>query len=144
MNPGYHTLCDVNADVNKLPYETELVEDWTPSTVKKRGDCDSHATAKQWILVKEKDFHEEKTRLATCFVEEFQLKDKVTGEWRWARKEERYHLVLLVDVDGETYVLCNRYELPMLPEHLPYEFHKIWSYELNAWEWARNADKNFG
>lgn len=143
---SYHDLCDINSDVNKLPYETELVDDWTPSTVKKKGDCDSHATAKQWILVKELGLAEEKTRLATCFVEEFQKKDELTGEWRMATKAERYHLVLLVDLGDETYVLCNRQELPMLSDRMPvpYEFHKIWSPSLNAWEWAKNADRSFG
>ena len=129
----------VNAKINLLPYKSELGDDWTPGVTE--ADCDSYATAKQWRLVNAYGWDEKATRLGCCFVEPFQLKDDDTGEIRWAKKEERYHCVLIADFDGSTYVLDNRHPYPMDYDQLPYEWHKFWSYDLNAWEWAQGADR---
>jgi predicted transglutaminase-like cysteine proteinase len=131
-----HSLYDlkiVNTKINLLPYESEVGDDWTPAVTS--GDCDSYATAKMQRLV-QYGWPERSLRLACCFVE------PSAGE-----KRNRYHLVLLADFDGATYVLDNRYPLPM--EHdlvfhpSGYELHKLWSHDLNAWEWAVGADKSF-
>jgi predicted transglutaminase-like cysteine proteinase len=119
----------VNTKGNLLEYESEVEDDWTPA--KKKGDCDSIATWKMARLV-QYGWPEKSMRLACCFVE------PSAGP-----KPKRYHLVLLVDFEGTTYVLCNRYALPMEWNLVPYEWHKIWNHELNAWEWAKDADRTF-
>lgn len=131
MTHTFNDLKIVNTKVNLLPYKSEIGDDWTPATTE--GDCDSYATAKQWRLVHVYGWPERATRLATCFVEPSAA----------AEKRDRYHCVLLVDFDGQTYVLDNRYPHPMEYDLLPYEWHKFWSYDLNAWEWAKEADRSF-
>ena len=130
MTRSFHDLTFVNANVNLFPYKEEIGDDWSPAET--GGDCDSYATAKQWRLVHTYDWPEKATRLATCFVEE-----SVAPE-----KRNRYHCVLLVDFDGATYVLDNRRPFPTAIDLVPYEWHKIWNYELNAWEWAKDADRS--
>ena len=121
----------VNTKINLFPYKSEVTDDWTPIDITKEDDCDSYATAKQWRLVQAYGFPETSTRLATCFVEPSA-----------SEKRDRGHLVLLVDLNDTTYVLDNRYPYPMEYDMLPYEWHKFWSYDLNAWEWAQDADRS--
>lgn len=136
---NYSTLKNCNVEFNAYTYATELTDDWTPINITKEDDCDSYATAKQWRLVKRDGLPESATRLACAFVEPFRKADG-----NWATKGERYHLVLLVDLDGTTtYVLDNRHPLPMEYDMLPYEWHKMWSHEMNTWEYAKDADKNY-
>lgn len=137
MTFSYSTLKNCNVEFNAYIYATELTDDWTPINITKEDDCDSYATAKQWRLVKKDGLPETATRLACVFVEPFRKADG-----NWATKGERYHLVLLVDLDNTTYVLDNRHPLPMEYNQLPYEWHRFWSYDLNAWEWAKNADRS--
>ena len=128
-----HSLNDlkvVNTKVNLLPYESEVGDDWTPGVTS--ADCDSFATAKMQRLI-QYGWPEKDMRLACCFVEP-----------QAGAKPNRYHCVLLVDLNDITYVLDNRYPYPMEYDLLPYEFHKIWSHDLNAWEWAVGADRSFG
>lgn len=120
----------VNTEVNLLPYAAEVDDDWTPIT-EEGGDCDSYAMAKLQRLV-QYGWPERSLRLACCFVE------RSAGT-----KPNRYHCVLLVDFEGQTYVLDNRYPHPMEYDLLPYEWHKFWNHDLNAWEWAVGADKSF-
>ena len=127
-----HSLNDlkiINTKVNLLPYKSEVEEDWSPIT--EAGDCDSYATAKMQRLI-QYGWPESDLRLACCFVE------PSAGP-----KPNRYHCVLLVDFDGQTYVLDNRYPLPMEYQILPYEWHRIYNHNLNAWEWAEGADRSF-
>ena len=124
---NYSDLVVVNSKVNLLPYESEVAEDWTPSITS--GDCDSHATAKLQRLAAY-GWPERDLRLACCFVE------PSAGE-----KRDRYHLVLLADYNGTTYILDNRHSMPMQYDDLPYEWHKIYNHDLNAWEWAQGADR---
>ena len=135
MTRSFHDLTFVNAKVNLLPYKEEIGDDWSPAETE--GDCDSYATAKQWRLVHSYDWPEKSTRLATCFAEPFRDEN---GEW--VPKKKRYHCVLLVDFDGATYVLDNRRPYPTAFDLVPYEWHKFWSYDLNAWEWADGADRS--
>lgn len=125
-----HTLAELtlcNAKINLLPYKSEVEEDWTPAVTE--GDCDSYATAKMQRLVESYGWPERSLRLATCFVD---------------GRKDSYHCVLLADFDSKTYVLDNRYAYPMEYDLLPYEWHKFWNHEMNAWEWANDADKGFG
>lgn len=132
MTYSLHDLKVVNTKVNLLPYKSEVEEDWTPIT-EAGDDCDSYATAKLQRLV-QYGWPVTILRLATCFVEPSAA----------AEKRNRGHLVLLADFEGQTFVLDNRYPLPMEYDLLPYEWHKIWSHNLNAWEWAKDADRRFG
>lgn len=141
MTWGVDTLRLVNAKVNLLTYETQIGDDWNPYT-KNGFDCNNYATRKQEELYS-RGVPKESMRLACCFVEPFRLQDKITGEWRDATKRERYHAVLLVDVNGTTYVMDNRHPYPTEYDLLPYEWHKLWSHVLNDWEWAVDADRSF-
>lgn len=120
-----------NTTINQHPYKTEIADDWTPIDAA-GGDCDSYATAKLQRLVQQ-GWPERSLRLACCFVEPSAAADK----------RDRYHAVLLADWDGQTWVLDNRYPLPMEYQMLPYEWHKFWSHDLNAWEYAENADRSY-
>lgn len=120
----------VNTKVNLLPYKSEVEEDWTPAV--DGGDCDSYATAKMQRLV-QCGWPVASMRLATCFVEPSAA----------AEKRDRYHCVLLVDFDGQTYVLDNRHPHPMEYDLLPYDWHKFQVPGTQEWEWAKDADRSF-
>jgi predicted transglutaminase-like cysteine proteinase len=117
----------VNAKCNLLPYKSEVGDDWTPAVTE--GDCDSYATAKMQRLV-QLGWPERSLRLACCFVE------PSAGP-----KRKRYHLVLLADLDDSTWVLDNRHPYPVPWDLTPYEWHRIYNHDMQAWEWAVGADK---
>lgn len=110
-------LEDVNKRINALPFKNEVGDDWTP-IVPDGGDCDSYATAKYEALVKA-GIDIKLLRLATCWVE-----------------TEEYHAVLLVDVEGQTWVLDNRYMHLMEYQLLPYKWHKLQIAGTNKFEFA--------
>jgi len=110
-------LEDVNKRINALPFKNELGDDWTP-IVPEGGDCDSYATAKYEALIKA-GIPTSSLRLATCWVE--------TGE---------YHAVLLIEVEGQTWVLDNRYPHPIEYQLLPYKWHKLQIAGTNQFELA--------
>lgn len=88
---GRGTFADlerINAEVNAYPYASESVEDWTPISVAGSGDCDSYATEKMERLLAA-GWSPLALRLAV---------GTVGGKG---------HLVLLVDLDGQTWVLDN-------------------------------------
>lgn len=113
---NYDQLRSVNSHFNSFPYKSEVVDDWTPIIT--AGDCDSYATAKFEALSK-LGWSVLALRLATFWVE--------TGD---------YHLVLLADLDGQTWVLDNRYDLPMEYQLLPYKKHLIQIAGTQEWELA--------
>lgn len=131
MTHSFNDLKIVNTKGNMFPYKTEVVENWTPEGDEK--DCDSYATWKLYRLTHGYGWPERSLRLATCFVEPSAAPEK----------RNRFHAVLLADFEGVTYVLDNRYPLPMEYDLLPYEWHKFWNHDLNAWEWAKDADRSF-
>ena len=115
---AHDTLTQVNSDINRMPYVAEMGDDdWTP-IVPSGGDCDSYATAKFQALA-DLGWPIEELRLATCWVE--------TGG---------YHAVLLVDLSGQTWVLDNRYPLPMEFNLLNYKWHKLQIAGTEEWELA--------
>lgn len=127
----YDQLEEVNAAVNALPYQSEATEDWCPAI--DGGDCDSYATAKLQRLVA-MGWPVEKLRLACCFVEPSANPDKA----------KRYHAVLLADTpDNGTWVLDNRHPYPVPWDELPYEWHRIYNHDMQAWEYAIGADRSF-
>jgi hypothetical protein len=139
----YSELVLVNARGNEFPYKTEVGDDWTPWGDEK--DCDSFMSWKHWTLFHKYGWDEKALRGCCCFVEPFQLLDPITQEWRWATKRERYHAILLADCDGTTYALDNRKTVPTPLTDLiasGYEIQKLWSHDLNAWEWAKDADRS--
>lgn len=140
---NYGQLVRVHAEGKKFPYATEVGDDWTPWGDEK--DCDSFMSWWHWTLFHTYKWDERSLRGCCCFVEPFQKIDEITGKLRWATKRERYHAILLVDLDGETLALDNRKTMPTPLEGLiasGYEIHKLWSHELNAWEWAKDADRS--
>lgn len=122
----------VNTKINAFPYKAEVEDDWTPIDITGEDDCDSYATAKLYRLVHAYGWPERSLRLAMCFVEPNAA----------AEKRKRCHLVLLADFNDTTYVLDNRYPLPMEYDLVPYEWYKMWSHDLNDWAWANGADRS--
>lgn len=114
MSISFNDLKLVNTKVNLLPYESEVGDDWIPAVT--AGDCDSYATAKFERLIA-MGWPVQFLRLATCYVE--------SGE---------YHAVLLVDWDGQTWVLDNRHPLPMEYNILPYKWDKLQVAGTQTWE----------
>lgn len=117
MTISFYDLKLVNTKINLLPYESEIEDDWKPIT-DAGDDCDSYATAKFERLV-QMGWPTQFLRLATCYVE--------TGD---------YHAVLLVDWDGQTWVLDNRHPLPMEYDLLPYKWHLLQVAGTQNWEKA--------
>ena len=116
------TLTDlkiVNTKVNMLPYKSEPIDNWDEID-EQGGDCDSYAVGKMQRL-KAMGMPISQMRLATCWC---------------LPNREGYHCVLLVDLDGQTYVLDNRYPLPMEWDLVPYEWDKLQIAGTMNWEKA--------
>jgi len=134
------TLTDlkiVNSKVNMLPYKSDPERfgmlEWWADIDESGGDCDDYAIAKYHRL-RSMGMPAGQMRFATCFVERSAA----------AEKKDRYHCVLLVDMNGQTYVLDNRHSLPLEYDMLPYEFHKLQIAGTREFEWAQGADRSFG
>jgi len=125
----------VQTKVNMLPYKADAVRFGTPefwaAITAEGGDCEDFAIEKYHRLLLAGMLHSA-LRFATCFVEPSAAPEK----------RDRYHCVLLVDHGGQTWVLDNRYPLPMEHGLLPYEWHKIQIAGTQRWEWAENADRS--
>jgi predicted transglutaminase-like cysteine proteinase len=134
MSISFNDLKLVNSKINMLPYCSEVEDDWKPIT-EAGDDCDSYATAKFERLT-HMGWPNNFLRFATCYIEPFKLIDKITGQLRDAEMDERYHLVLLVDWDSQTYVLDNRHPLPMEYDLLPYRWHLLQVAGTQNWEHA--------
>lgn len=113
----FDDLKSVNAKINAMPYKSEVGDDWSPIT-EAGDDCDSYATAKYACLV-QMGWPKSSLRLATCWVE--------TGD---------YHAVLLVNYEGQTWVLDNRHGWPMEYQLLKYKFDDIQIAGTQNWEKA--------
>lgn len=120
MIPSLNDLKLINTKINMCPYKSDperygVAEFWDEIDGD-GGDCDDYAVAKLQEL-KRRGMPVSAMRLATCYVE--------TGE---------YHCVLLIDLDGQTWVLDNRYPLPMEYQLLPYRFDRIQIAGTQEWE----------
>lgn len=118
----------INAEINSVPYMHEITEDWRPTSTNildrlNGADCDSYATGKMLELHKA-GWPLESLRLMVC--NHPSAPAKPTGN----------HAVLLVDLDGETYVLCNTLPEPRLMERVPYEWLHVQIAGTNQWEEA--------
>lgn len=107
----------INSEINKLPYLSELTDDWRPIDIF-GGDCDSYATRK-YLELHKAGLPLADMRLATCKTE-----------------KNSDHCVLLVDYDGDTYVLDNRIPQPTIYLKVPYKWVKLQIAGTKDWELA--------
>lgn len=120
MTWDFNTLKLVNTKVNMLDYKAQVGDDWDPYT-ENGFDCNNYATRKMEELAA-RGVPGSAMRLATAWT---------------AAGQQGYHAVLLVDHNGQTYVLDNRYPLPMEHGMLPYEWHKLQVAGTRNWEKAK-------
>lgn len=112
----------VNHEVNQNTiYKSDIskygTNEWWTEAVGE-GDCEDYALAKFRLLAD----YPKQIRLATCWVE--------TGE---------YHAVLLVDVEGQTWVLDNRFPYPMRFQDLAYKWDKLQVAGTPNWQKAKES-----
>lgn len=119
MKPILETLRAVNEEINKIPYQSQVGDDWNPYT-DNGFDCSNYATRKMERLAAE-GVPKTSMRLATAWTDE---------------SKNEYHSVLLVDHEGQTYVLDNRHALPIEHQLLPYKWHKLQKAGTRDWESA--------
>lgn len=135
MNLTVTDLRLVQTKVNMFPYLSDATRwalpDFWEEINESGGDCEDYAVAKMQRL-KAMGLPASAMRFATAFVEPSAAGDK----------RDRYHGVLLVDLNDQTYVLDNRYPLPMEYDLLPYEWHKFQVPGTQNWEWAKDADRS--
>jgi len=133
----YSAIRRINGEVNSLPYKSDAELFGTPefwaAITESGGDCEDFSIAKYHRLL-QSGATPQQLRFATCFVEPSADPDK----------RNRYHCVLLIDLDDTTYVLDNRYPNPNEHNFVPYEWHKIQIAGTQTWEWALGADRSFG
>lgn len=113
-------LNDINAEINAFPFLAEVDDDWTPITVTGAGDCDSYATAKLEQLLRA-GWPATSLRLALV---------GVSGS-------ADTHLVLLADLDGQTWALDNRYAYPIEYNLLRYRWLLVQTAGTSRWERAQ-------
>lgn len=121
----YDMLEDVNRAVNQYVYKSEITDDWIPISLSpdNEDDCDSYATEKAERLIK-LGCPRSSMRLAICIVTHG---DNTTEG----------HLVLLVNWEGQTYCLDNRYPYPMPVQRLPgYHWVSYWHLDTMKFELA--------
>lgn len=110
----FEKICQINQDINKLPYVAEVEEDWNPDQTN-AWDCDNYSTKKQLLLIEAGILFSD-TRLITCFA---------------SPGQKGYHLILAVDVTDEdtgkkrTVFLSNGFPYPIEMDMLPFEIYKI-------------------
>lgn len=114
----------INAKINMCPYKSDPERYGVPEFWNEidgdGGDCDDYAVAKMQEL-KRRGVPISALRLATCWVD---------------HGKTMYHCVLLVDLNGQTWVLDNRYPLPMEYQMLPYTWDKFQIAGTQRWEQA--------
>ena len=140
----YATLKDVNEEINDLPYTAGVDPLWEPIDADDDGGTCSNFAVAKYRRLRALKVPKELLILNCAFVEPFDLKDPITGVWRAARKDERYHAILVVLLDGKRYDMDNRKPFPTEIELTDYEWHKLWNWEWGKWEWAENADRSIG
>lgn len=110
----------VNSKVNLFQYKTDADKygkaDFWEEITSSGGDCEDAAIAKLHRLLA-LGWPINSMRLACCYCE--------NGE---------YHAVLLVNFDGQTWVLDNRHPYPMEFQMLPYMWDRIQIAGTREWE----------
>ena len=117
----FDDLVAVHAKICAYPYVAESIDDWAPITPE-GGDCDSYSTGAEEALyhLTKQGWPVTAMRLATCNVE--------------ANAGGGYHAVLLVDFEGQTWVIDNRQPHPVEWNLLPYCWDKIQIAGTRKWE----------
>jgi len=133
----------VNAAINKLPYKAGVDPLWEPIDADDDGGTCSNFAVAKYRALRALQWPKESLILTCAFVEPFRVQDTPDGPWRDAEKHERYHAFTVVKQDGKLLALDNRKTYPIETHLLPYEWHKLWSWELGTWEWAEGADRKF-
>lgn len=130
---GYDTLKKVNAEINELPYTAGVDPLWEPIDADDDGGTCSNFAVAKYRALRKLGWPKESLILTCTFVEPSAAPSK----------RDCYHAVLVVKYDGKMFGMDNRKPYPTEVELLPYEWHKLWSWDLGAWEWAENADRSF-
>ena len=120
---SFNEICDVNEEINRLPYTSTVDPLWEPiDDDSDGGTCSNYAVAKLRRLVA-LGFPIETLRLATCWVDP--RKNPLTD----------YHAVLWIDFEGGTYELSNG--LPVRPATMSnFIYDKIQIAGTDKWELA--------
>lgn len=115
--PAGEAVVAVQARVNKLPYVSDLAnwgmaDRWeTPAEMFARGgDCEDYALTKYFAL-RDLGFSERAMRIAIV----------------WDNDDREQHAVLFVEVDGQNWVLDNKFAVPMPASSLASRYRVIWS-----------------
>lgn len=109
-------LKQINAEINAYPADEKFVGVWTPITQTGGGTCGGYATAKLETLAAE-GWPRESLRLALV---------------RISHNATTLHLILLVDVGGQTWALDNLRALPTEYQLLSYQWLQIQA--ATGWE----------
>ena len=126
---NFEQMRTVNTEFDAVPFAQGLKgDDWNPATLDMMGilngaNCNSYATAKLQALYK-LGWPITALRLMLC------------NHPSQAARPNGNHLVLLADLDGETYVLCNTLAEPTLMERVPYQWVKVQVAGTPNWEFA--------
>lgn len=124
----------VNAEINDLPYTAAVDPLWEPIDADDDGGTCSNFAVAKYRALRALNWPKESLILTCAFVEASAA----------AEKKDRYHAILVVKHDGKMLAMDNRKPYPTEVDLLPYEWHKLWSWELGEWEWAEGADRSFG
>lgn len=115
--PAGEAVVAVQARVNKLPYVSDLAnwgmaDRWeTPAEMFARGgDCEDYALTKYFAL-RDLGLSEHAMRIAIV----------------WDNVDQEQHAVLFITVDGQNWVLDNKFAVPMPATSLEGRYRVIWS-----------------
>lgn len=109
-------LKQINADINAYPVDDKFIGVWTPITQTGSGKCAGYATAKLEVLAAE-GWPRDSLRLALV---------------RVTHNAPDLHLILLVDVGGQTWALDKLRALPTEYQLLTYQWLQIQT--ATGWE----------
>jgi predicted transglutaminase-like cysteine proteinase len=132
--PAGERVVAVQARVNKLPYVSDLAnwgmaDRWeTPAEMFARGgDCEDFALTKYFVL-RDLGVSESAMRLAIV----------------WDNVDQEQHAVLFVDVDGQGWVLDNKFAVPVPATSVETRYRLIWSVNRDGARLATSAGEGEG
>lgn len=127
----FSQLQQINWEVNKLPYKTDLEmynrPDFWTSRPDKAGDCDDYAAVKRRLCRNKWPGLKEFFKFALCWVEDYERTIEGNIDYSKPLKGQGgYHAVLaIVPSNHKVVILDNRYK-DVKPWHqLPYDWDKI-------------------
>ncbi|NYT40293.1 transglutaminase-like cysteine peptidase [Sphingomonas sp. R-74633] len=132
--PAGERVVAVQARVNKLPYVSDLAnwgmaDRWeTPAEMFARGgDCEDYALTKYFAL-RDLGLSESAMRLAIV----------------WDNVDQEQHAVLFVDVDGQNWVLDNKFAMPVPATSVEARYRVIWSVNRDGARLSTTAGEGEG